>query len=76
MAEQRLLSIEEAAVYLGISPRSIRTFIADTRLPAIRLGRRVLLDKEQLDKWIACQDRVAAAAGDHQELETVLAPTR
>jgi excisionase family DNA binding protein len=56
MTEQRLFSIEEAAAYLGISPRSVRTFIASSQLPAIRLGRRVLLDKEQLDKWIASQD--------------------
>jgi len=60
MAEQRLFSIEEAAVYLGISPRSIRTFIAAARLPAIRLGRRVLLDKEQLDQWISSQERFVA----------------
>ena len=61
MPEQRLFSIEEAAAYLGISPRSVRTFIAASRLPTIRLGRRVLLDREQLDKWIASQERVEIA---------------
>ncbi len=60
MTERRLFSIEEAAVYLGLSPRSIRTFISASRLQAIRLGRRVLLDKEQLDAWIASQEPAAA----------------
>jgi excisionase family DNA binding protein len=50
--ERRLLSIEHAAHYLGISPRAVRTYIATARLPIVRLGRRVLLDREVLDQLI------------------------
>jgi len=64
MTEPRLFSIEQAALYLGISPRSIRTFVATAQLPAIRLGRRVLLDREQLDRWIASQSACAVRSGE------------
>ncbi len=74
MTEQRLFSIEDAAVYLGISPRSIRSFIAASRLPTIRLGRRVLLDKEQLDVWITSQECVAENSRGHRDFEAVLRP--
>jgi excisionase family DNA binding protein len=59
MTDRRLYSIEDAAAYLGVSPRSVRGFITAARFPEIRLGRRVLLDKKALDRWIATQGRMA-----------------
>jgi excisionase family DNA binding protein len=49
---ERLLSVEQAALYLGVRPRTIRKWIATGRLPVTRLGRRVLLDKQLLDGLI------------------------
>jgi excisionase family DNA binding protein len=50
----RLLTIQEAAEYLGLSPRSLagRGWRMKNRLPAIKVGRSVRFDKEALDRWI------------------------
>ncbi len=65
----RLLDIEAAAQYLGgVSPWTLRALIADghlhpVRLPSVRhrgeTGRRLLLDKRELD---AAVDRWRAGA--------------
>jgi excisionase family DNA binding protein len=50
--EPRLMSVNEAAVYIGHTPRALRHMIADGRIPAIRDGSRVHLDRADLDQWI------------------------
>jgi excisionase family DNA binding protein len=37
-----LVSIEEAAAIVGVSGRRIRVFVAEGRLPAVKIGARVL----------------------------------
>ena len=49
---KRLYSVDDAGVYLGISPWTIRAYVSSGKLPAIRAGRRVLLDIRDLDAWI------------------------
>jgi excisionase family DNA binding protein len=49
---RRLLSIEEAAVYLSLSKREIYNMIANHDLPAVTHGRRKMLDIEDLAQWI------------------------
>jgi excisionase family DNA binding protein len=48
----RLLSIKEAAEYLGQSPGTIKNMLRDGRLHCNRSGARVLLDLRELDAWI------------------------
>ena len=50
----RLLTIQEAADYLGISRASLagRGWRIKNRLPAIKVGRSVRFDKEALERWI------------------------
>lgn len=48
----RLLSVSDAAVYLGRSSASVRQMIFYGELPVIRHGRRVHLDKKDLDAFI------------------------
>jgi excisionase family DNA binding protein len=44
------MSIADAAEYLGVTDRTIRTMIADGRLPAYSLGRRVIrLRQDEID---------------------------
>ncbi|OZE26167.1 hypothetical protein CH262_08315 [Rhodococcus sp. 05-2255-1e] len=53
MASKRLRSIEFAADYLGVDPRTIRTYIADGRLPAWRMGPRLVkVDESDLDNLL------------------------
>jgi excisionase family DNA binding protein len=48
----RLLNVDEAATYLGRTPRALRHMIAGGQVPAVREGSRVHLDRADLDRWI------------------------
>jgi excisionase family DNA binding protein len=48
----RLLSVEDAGVYLGRTKEAVQHMIANGTLPVVRDGRRVFLDIEALDRWI------------------------
>lgn len=47
-----LLSVKDAGVYLGRSEQSIQHLIFSHELPVVRVGRRVHLDRRDLDLWI------------------------
>ena len=47
-----LLSVKEAAVYLGRSEQAVQHLVFEKELPVVRVGRRVHLDKKDLDSWI------------------------
>src|ERR1035441_9806767 len=44
-----LLDVKDAAIYLGRSEQSIQHLIFDKELPVVRVGRRVHLDRRDLD---------------------------
>lgn len=49
-AAKRRLSLTEAAEYLSLDPRTIRRYIAAGRLPAYRVGPRLIkIDTADLD---------------------------
>lgn len=52
VTNRRLLSVEESAVYLGLSKREIYNMIATGELPPVRHRRRKMLDIRDLDHWI------------------------
>ncbi len=47
-----LLNIQEAGDLLGISPWTVRSYIADGKLAVVRIGRRILLEEEELQRLI------------------------
>lgn len=47
-----LLNVKQAAVYLGRSEQSVQHLIFQKELPTVRVGRRVHLDRKDLDRWI------------------------
>jgi excisionase family DNA binding protein len=49
---KRLFSIPEAGYYLGRTVWAVREMIYAGKLPYIRDGRRMLLDRVDLDSWI------------------------
>jgi excisionase family DNA binding protein len=49
---RRLLSVEEAAMFLSLSKREVYNMIASRELPAVKHGRRTLLDIQDLNGWI------------------------
>ena len=49
----RLHSIEESAEILGISPWTVRKYIREFKLQPVRIGRRVLLEEAELQRFVA-----------------------
>jgi excisionase family DNA binding protein len=47
-----LLTVKQAAIYLGRSEQSVQHLIFQKDLPVVRVGRRVHLDRRDLDVWI------------------------
>lgn len=62
MIPQRLLSVEQAAEYLGRSKASIQHMVASGKVQVVRADRRVFLDIRDLEKWIAESKQEAHAA--------------
>ena len=53
-----MLRLQDAAKYLGVSLRTLRTLISLNRIPVIRVSqRRVVCAPEDLDRYIAQQRR-------------------
>ena len=48
----RLLTIEQAGVYLSRTTAAIQHMVASGKLPTVRSDRRVFIDVEDLDRWI------------------------
>jgi excisionase family DNA binding protein len=48
----RLLTVNQAAEYLGRTPKALRHMLAAGALPAVREGSRVHLDRTDLDHWL------------------------
>lgn len=61
-----LKSVAEAAEILGISPWTVRAYIHDGKLRPVRLGRRVLLEEAELERFIA---RAKTPGGDQHNSE-------
>jgi excisionase family DNA binding protein len=48
----RLLTVEQAATYLGRTKDAINHLVGARKLPIVRSDRRVFLDIHDLDHWI------------------------
>jgi excisionase family DNA binding protein len=50
--QPRLLTVEQAAAYIGRSKEAVQHMTAARKIPVVRDGRRVFLDVKVLDRWI------------------------
>lgn len=50
------ISRTSAAVALGVDPRTVTAGIAEGNIPAIKLGRRVLIPREKFLKLFEAED--------------------
>lgn len=57
--EPRLLNIRAAAVYLSCTVWALRQLAWAKKLPHVRIGRRLLFDRTDLDKFVESR-KVAA----------------
>ncbi len=55
--EPRYLTVKMLAEYLHISTSNIYKRITDNSIPHIKMDKRVLFDREQIDQWMSngCQ---------------------
>lgn len=71
-----LKGIKEAAGLLGISPWTVRSYIRAGRIRPVRLGRRVLIHEDELQRIVAEgqeQGKRQAAPGDVQNVNQEVA---
>jgi excisionase family DNA binding protein len=47
-----LLSLKEGSAYLGISPWTLRDLVFRGDLPCVRINRRMLVDRQDLDHYL------------------------
>lgn len=47
-----VLSIREAAAELGLCSKSVETLCREGKLPHVRLGRRIVIPRETLSRWL------------------------
>lgn len=49
----RLLSIQEVAEYLGVSPRTVQAWCQGNKIPHYKIGGRLRrFDKREIDQWL------------------------
>lgn len=48
-----LLTLDEVADLLRVSTRTVRRLIADGHLRPVRIGRRTLVTRRELEAWVA-----------------------
>ena len=56
--ERLLLGIPETAEMLGISPFTVRKLIRRGALPSVHIGRRVLVEVGEVEKFVKGNKRV------------------
>lgn len=54
--EDRWLSVEEIAAYLGINQDTVYKWITRKQLPAHKVGRLWRFRREEVDAWVRQQD--------------------
>jgi excisionase family DNA binding protein len=53
ISPRRLMTAQEASVYLALSEREIYNMLSNKELTGVRHGRRLMLDIRDLEEWIA-----------------------
>ena len=56
--EKRYLSYREAMTYTGLGRTLLTQLVTSGSIPAARVNRRVLIDREALDNWLSKQSYV------------------
>jgi excisionase family DNA binding protein len=62
VTEPLLMSVREAARLIGIGRDCTYCLIREGRLPAVRVGRRILVPRAALERWIDDQISQGRAA--------------
>jgi excisionase family DNA binding protein len=55
----RLLNLEQAAAYLGMTPDAIKSKAVQGQMPAVKVDKKWRFDRVELDRWIEDHKRIA-----------------
>ncbi|MCZ6625220.1 MAG: helix-turn-helix domain-containing protein [Deltaproteobacteria bacterium] len=64
---KRLLSVAEAATYLGVQKSTIYSWAWRRKIPSVKMGRRLLFDREDLDRMIQERKRGIEPTPDQEQ---------
>jgi excisionase family DNA binding protein len=74
--ERQTYTVEEAAAILGIARATAYIAVRDGSLPTIRIGRRLLVPRAQIDRMLGLNDeRPAASSPGVRENSAMAEPT-
>ncbi len=65
--EKRLISVEKAARYLGVRKSTIYSWAWRRKIPSVKMGRRLLFDREDLDRIIEERKRGIEPLPDQEQ---------
>ena len=57
MVEDRWLSVDEIALYLGVKRDTVYKWIDRKQMPAHKVGRLWKFRREEVDRWVRSNDR-------------------
>lgn len=60
--DERWLSVEEIAEYLGVSKDTVYTWVSSKRMPGHRVGRFWKFKTAEVDEWVRAGGSAAVAA--------------
>ena len=63
MNEKTCFNVRETAKYIGLGITKTQQFIRSGIIPSVKLGRRYVIPKEALDKWLLRQSGVEYKEG-------------
>ena len=58
---RELITVEECATYTRLSRFTIYTFVCKRRIPFIKLGRRTLFDRAEIDRYVGYYEDYASS---------------
>ena len=64
MEDDRWLSVDEIAKYLGISKDTVYTWISTKDMPAQKMGRLWKFKRDEVDEWIRSGGADAVAGSE------------
>ncbi|HEX2975809.1 MAG TPA: helix-turn-helix domain-containing protein [Bacteroidales bacterium] len=50
-ADDKIMTLEEVADYLRLTPQTIYTWAQEKKIPAVKLGKEWRFKKSLIDKW-------------------------
>lgn len=56
MRDRLTMSVDEAAAYTGIGRNTLRELIRSHRIPVLRIGRKILIRADTLEKFLQTND--------------------